>query len=244
MSALVLAWIAGAITLSAAVQFATGFGFALAAVPVLAVVVDAHLAVVLTVCLGTVANAVQAWNGRRVCDRATVARMLAGAVAGLPIGLLVFVHTDDAMLSILIGVAVLLAVLATIRGIDLRQAGPKPDLVGGFLAGVLTTSSSVNGPPLVIVLQARHFAPDRFRATITTAFLALDLIAVVTFAATGEIDSEVGWALLAAVPALVVGAFAGFALQRHLHPERFRKAVTVLLVVAGISALASGFARL
>ena len=37
----------------------------------------------------------------------------------------------------------------------------------GWRPGALTMSAGVNGPPLVFVLQARHFRPDRFRATIT-----------------------------------------------------------------------------
>ena len=90
--------------------------------------------------------------------------MLAGAAVGLPIGLLVFLRADDRVLGIVIGVAVLVAVVVIARGLDLRHAGPGLDVGGGVLSGALTMSAGVNGPPLVFVLQARHFDQHRFRA--------------------------------------------------------------------------------
>ena len=46
-------------------------------------------------------------------------------------------------------------------------------------------------------------------------------------------------AVVVALPALAIGAFAGIALRRHLDPARFRRLVLGLLVVAGVSTLVS-----
>jgi uncharacterized membrane protein YfcA len=192
--------------------------------------------------LATVTNGVQAWTGRRDTDRGVAGRMLSGAVIGLPVGLLVFLRADEQVLGALIGVAVLAAVVVIALGLDLRHAGPVLDLAGGAVAGALTMSAGVNGPPLVFVLQARHFDAVRFRATITTVFLVLDVVSVTVFTATGDLDRDVVRAVGAALPALAVGAAAGVAIRRHLDARRFRALVLGLLTVAGTSALGRAIA--
>jgi uncharacterized protein len=228
-----------AVAVAATVQLAAGFGFGLAAVPLLSIVLSPHEAVVVSLTLATLTNTGQAWAGRRVTDRRVAGRLLTGAVVGLPIGLGLFLRLDDAVLGAVIGVAVLVAVVVIALGLDLHHAGPGLDLAGGLVAGCLTMSSGVNGPPLVFVLQARHFDQARFRATVTTVFVALDLISVVVFTLTGDLNSDTLTAVVAAMPGLAIGAVAGIALRRHLDGRRFRAMVLVLLTVAGLSALAA-----
>jgi uncharacterized membrane protein YfcA len=103
-------------------------------------------------------------------------------------------------------------------------------------------SAGVNGPPLVFVLQARHFDQHRFRGTITTVFAVLDIVSVVVFAATGKFDREVLVAVAVSLPALAIGARIGIALRRHLDARRFRRLVLILLTVAGVSALVAAAA--
>jgi uncharacterized membrane protein YfcA len=241
-SAAALTGVALVVALAATVQLAAGFGFGLAAVPLLAVAIDPHDAVVVALTLATLTNGYQAITGRRDADRPVVGRLLAGAIVGLPLGLLVFLRADARVLGVVIGLAVLVAVVVIGLGLDLRHAGPGLDVAGGVLSGALTMSAGVNGPPLVFVLQARHFDATRFRATITSVFFVLDIVSVAVFAATGDLDADVVRAVAVALPALAVGAVAGVALRRHLDARRFRALVLVLLTVAGVSAIASAVA--
>lgn len=243
MSATALIVVAAVVAAAAVVQLAAGFGFGLAAVPLLAIALDPHDAVIVALCLATFTNGYQSWSGRRHTDRRVVGRLLAGAAVGLPVGLLVFLRADDRWLGVLVGAAVLGAVVVIARGLDLRHAGASLDLAAGAMSGALTMSVGVNGPPLVFVLQARHFDQDRFRATITTTFAVLDVISVVVFTATGELDGDVLLAVGASLPGLAVGAAAGVALRRHLDAERFRRLVLSLLVVAGVSAVLTALTR-
>lgn len=235
--AVALLGVAAVIAVAGTVQLAAGFGFGLAAVPLLSAVLDAHQAVAVVLCLATFTNTYQATSGRRHIDRGVAGRMLLGAVVGLPIGLLVFVHANDRVLGTIIGCAVLVAVVVIARGLDLRHAGPGLDVGAGVLSGALTLSAGVNGPPLVFTLQARHFPQERFRATITTVFGALDVVGVAIFAVTGELNRDVLTAVAAALPGLLVGALAGISLRRHLDATRFRRLVLTILAISGLSAL-------
>ena len=140
-----------------------------------------------------------------------------------------FLRADERVLAAIIGVAVLVAVVVIARGLDLRHAGPGLDVAGGVLSGALTMSAGVNGPPLVFVLQARHFDQVRFRATITSVFFVLDVVSVVVFTATGDLDADVLQAVGAALPGLAAGAAVGLAIRRHLDARRFRVLVLVVL---------------
>jgi len=237
-----LALVAVVVAVAATVQLAAGFGFGLAAVPLLSIPLDPHDAVVVALTLATVTNAVQAVTGRGHTDVGVAGRMLLGAVVGLPVGLVVFLNASDRWLGALVGVAVLVAVVVIARGLDLRSTGPGLDVGAGFLAGTLTMSVGVNGPPLVFVLQARQFDQRRFRSTITTVFAVLDVISVVVFALSGDLAGDTLSAAGAAAPGLLVGALAGAALRRHLDAARFRRLVLVLLTVAAVSAVVTALA--
>jgi uncharacterized membrane protein YfcA len=228
-----------AVAVAATVQLAAGFGFALTAVPLLSIAVGAHDAVVVSLFLATFTNGAQAWLGRGETERPVALRLLAGAAVGLPIGLLVYQLVDDEVLRVLIGCSVLIAVVVIALGLDLRHVGPGLDAAGGLLAGALTMSSGVNGPPIVFVLQARHFDQRRFRATVTTVFVVLDIVGVLVFTATGDLDRDVLITVAATLPGLALGAAIGIAIRRRLDPRRFRALVLVLLAVAGVSTLVS-----
>ena len=92
------------------------------------------------------------------------------------------------------------------------------------------------------MLQARHFDPVRFRSTITSVFFVLDVVSVVVFTATGDLDADVLQAVGAALPGLAIGAAVGLAIRRHLDARRFRVLVLVILTVAGVTAVASSIA--
>jgi uncharacterized protein len=242
VSAAALAGVALVAAGAATIQLIAGFGFALAAVPLFSVVIDPHDAVIVSLGIATLTSGAQAWAGRRNRDRRVARGMLAGAAVGLPIGWLIYLWADNRVLGIVIGVAVLASVVVISRGLDLRHTGPGLDVAGGVLSGALTMSSSVNGPPLVFVLQARRFGPVPFRSTITMVFALLDVVGITAFAATGEIGGDEVAAIAVALPGVAAGAAVGIALRRHVDAVRFQRLVLVLLVVAGLSAILSALA--
>lgn len=242
MTGLELAVVVGAVFLAAVVQSLSGFGFALLCVPLMTMAVDAKEAVVISTLMGAGVSSWQAWHGRAHTERAVARRMIIGAYAGMPLGLLVYLTVDDHVLRLLLGIAVLVAVVLLAVRLDLRHAGDGLDLGAGFLSGVLNTSLSTNGPPLVFALQARHLAPDAFRATITTVFAFSNVLGVTLFVSSGKVTRDGVFAAAIALPALLVGQLLGFPLRRHLHGERFRVLVLLLLAAAALSAIVSALA--
>lgn len=237
MTSIEIAAIVIAVLVAATVQNAAGFGFALMCVPLMAVFVDTHVAVVISTILGMGSSTTQAWLGRRDTDRVVARRMTLAALLGMPLGLLVFVLVDENVLKLIVGACVLVIVVLLARRIDLRHVGPHFDLAAGAVSGVLATSVSTNGPPLVFALQARHVSPAVFRPTINTVFAVSAAVSLVLYLVAGKVTGDVLLGVLVALPALALGIWTGLVLRPRLDGERFRIAVLVLLAAAGTSAV-------
>jgi uncharacterized protein len=229
--------VAAAVFSAALIQVLSGFGFALLSVPMMTLAVPTKEAVIVTTLLGSGITTWQAWRGRRTVERVIARRLVLAAYCGMPLGLWVFITVDEDALRLGLGVSVLIAVVLLVAELDLSRAGHSLDYGAGFVSGVLNTSLSTNGPPLVFALQARGLQPDPFRSTINTVFAFCNIVGISLFFLAGKIDRDGLIAAAVALPALLLGQACGYPLRRHVHGERFRRLVLGLLVVAGISAI-------
>ena len=230
----------------AAVQSATGFGFALVLSPALFAVMDDPVeAVTALLVLGLALNLLVLFEGGRPehVDWRALAPMLVAALPGLVVGAVALTELSKEVLQVTVGVAVIAAAGWQLR----RREGhthlsPAAAWGAGFASGALTTSISVSGPPLVLWLEARGVRPEEFRASLAASFLALNLAGgIVLLAAEGSGAFDAG-----AVAALLVLVIAGYALGavafRRLDREKFFKLVLVLVALTGSASVVAGLA--
>jgi uncharacterized membrane protein YfcA len=166
------------------------------------------------------------------------ATMFAAAAAGMPVGLAVLVFVPRDALQILIAVTVLASTLLIWRGWRLGMVGRTVDVGVGFASGVLNTSTSMSGPPVVLYLQGRGFDRGMFRATLTAYFLASGLLALALFVAGGQLHAEIAGMSVLAAPTLVGGFVVGHLMFHRLDEARFRRVVMGVLVLSACLALA------
>ncbi len=229
--------VGAAVFVAAFMQIVAGFGFALLAVPLMTLAIEPKIAVVVSTLTGIFVTSWQAYKDRAVADNVLVRRMTIGAYVGMPLGLLVFVSVNDNVLRLLLGIAVLVAVVLLAMRVNLHHVGPRLDYGSGFISGVLATSLLTNGPPLVFVLQARQLSAVTFRATISTVFALSNIGGLALFIASGKITRDGIVAAAVTIPAMLFGQLLGFPIRKHVHGERFRWLVLLLLVVAAVSAI-------
>ena len=142
-------------------------------------------------------------------------------------------------LQIGVGLAVIAAALWQLRH---REAAARvPATVAGFLSGVLTTSISVSGPPLVLWLEGQALSPAEFRATLAAAFLALNVAGWAVLGIAGDATVDVG-ELLVLLGLVLVGHVLGAFAFRRLDHERFYRLVLVLVLVTGAASVVAGLA--
>lgn len=217
----------------------TAFGFALLAVPPLAMVLGPKDAVIVSLLVGGVATFGLAYRQRAHVVRPVAMRLVVGAALGMPLGLVVLVTVPADALRLTIAAVVLASVALLWRGAAIHGTGRRYDYAAGFTSGVLNTSVSTNGPPLVLVLQARCLDPDAFRGTLATVFVVSNVVAVALVVAAGQVTRALLVTALVSLPAMLAGWAAGVGLAPRLHPERFRSVVLGLLAVSAVVAAVS-----
>ena len=237
-----IVWIVACVGVAAFAQSLSGFGFALIAVPLMTLVLEPSVAVVVATMVGAVSTVVQAWTDRRHAEREVWSRLTLAAFVGMPVGAVLFLVVSAGTLRLLVGLAVLVAAVVLVRGFRLEQPSRGLDWAMGVVSGVLATSTSTNGPPLVFVLQARGMDPSGFRATINTVFALSNIGALAFFVGAGKVNAEglIGFAV--AIPSMLLAMRLGYAVRPRVEGERFRRLVLTLLTLAGVSAIVASFA--
>lgn len=223
-------------TAASAIQSLSGFGFSLFIVPVLAVLIGPKETVLLANVLSTGLNAVQLPSIRGHVEWPTARRMLVASFVGMPLGLAVLLIVDPEVLKLIIAATVVVFTVLLVRGTRMHGEGRAGDLTAGAISGILNTSTSMSGPPIVIYLQGRALPSANFRATACFYFLVSAAGAVVLLTIGGA-SSRTAWlAALVAVPGVIAGRVIGNACYNRIDERRFRGLVyAVLLLSAGIA---------
>lgn len=238
------AFVIAVVLVAGTAQTVTGFGFALVAVPFLIIVLEPEEVVVLTSLLALVNSALVA---TRVLDRVpwrTVTRMLAGSLVGMPFGLMVLLFAPDEALRIGVGVASIVMAIALGSGLTFEGRGARSELIAGATSGVLNTSTSMNGPPVVIYLAGRLLPPDEFRGALSAYFFISGLISIGAFAASGVFTWTAAALAAAALPAVFAASAIGHALAGRVSQQLFRRLVFTLLIATASVAVATTIARI
>jgi len=233
-----------AIALGAALQSATGFGFALVSAPLVFAALGPQEAIGTLLVLGTEVSllmlAAERRRPRPLGRDAAV--MVAAALPGALAGVAVLRSLDAVTLQ----VAVTLGVVATllVRRLASRRAEPsrRPAWAApaaGFTAGALSTSTNTSGPPLLLHLMGRGADPVRVRDTITVCFLGLSAVSVAALWLTRTSGAVPDAGVLAAtVPLVAIGTLLGRRLfSRLARSGSYESVLTGVLVVAVVTGL-------
>jgi uncharacterized protein len=233
----------------AALQSATGFGFALVSAPLLFAAAEPGEAVGLLILLGLVVNLMTlGTEGRRpqplVRESLT---MLAWAVPGVFAGALALRALDKTALQVgvTLGVFATLAVRALARRRRAAADGPghPPGWAApatGFTSGALTTSTNTAGPPVVLYMLARGATPLQTRDSLTTTFIGFSAIGIAALALSGT-DGAIPPvdALAALVPATVVGHLGGRRVFARIADHHYEPVLTAVLIATALAGLAT-----
>jgi uncharacterized protein len=237
-------WGALAILCGAVVQGTTGFGIALVAVPVLMQIMPPETVPPMMVVLSLANNAVvlaRAWRSVRL---RLVLPLIIGGLIGLPFGIWILEVLDPTSIKVAVGLGVVLMAVTMLLGWRRRLRHQRTGLAAvGLLGGVLHTSTSVSGPPVIIFLANQGVEKDQFRANVIAFFTVLNAISIPMFWFTGLLTvAEVKLALVYLIP-LVLGSLAGVWLVKRINEQLFRRIVLALVAVSGLALVVNSLRR-
>lgn len=228
-------YVIGIVFLATLVRSAFGFGEALVAVPLLALVIPIQQAVPLATLLSiAVAGLILLQDWRHVHARSAW-WLTIPTLFGIPIGLLALAELPSSSIK------VAMAVIIIAFSCYCLSAKWKPQLttdrlawVFGFGAGVLGGAYGMNGPPLVVYATLRGWTPRHFRATLQGYFFPASAAGMLGFWLAGLWVPEVTRYFLMSLIPVIIAVLIGRTINRRMHPEAFIWYVHLGLIGIGV----------
>jgi uncharacterized protein len=219
----------------------TGFGFAIAAVPLLSLGLPPARVIQFAVLLQLLASLADFRSAARITDWWSLTWLVPGMIIGTPIGLLALTHLSARDARLVIGALILASVLLISRGLRLPP-NPSRWMISlvGLVSGLMNGVAAVSGPPVVAFLMALQHSAAVIRATALVFFTFTAAVAIVPLAIAGLVDRETLLYSLLAWPILLVGTRLGAWGFRRAKPHHHRRvALTVLTFLAAMLILRS-----
>src|SRR5689334_1515388 len=164
-----------------------------------------------------------------------------GTAIGIPVGVMLLTHINPA--SVRTGVGVLL-VLYAMYGLLRPPIGPlkigaPADIAIGIANGLVGGLTGLGGIISTISCQLRGWSKDRQRAVFQPVLFAAFVIISISQFAAGSYTAETVKLYGIGLPFMVAGIWIGFKFYGTINDETFRKAVLMLVLIAGVSLIVS-----
>lgn len=213
----------------------TGFGFALFSVPLLSFMFPMSTLVPAIALFNVVTSTYILFGLKEKVKWYYIVPMFVASLGGIPLGIYALEFMNEDTLRIIVGVMVIIFSLKLLKGVNLAKRFKKmPLFLAGFLSGILTSSISIGGPPLVIAMNRKGYKKEFFRAVFSWFTVFSSTFASVAFYVKGFLTPEsIKFAALV-LPLLVLGSGWGNKIARKIHQEQFRKLVIYVNVVTGL----------
>ena len=152
---------------------ALGFGDALIAMPLLALVVGIQVATPLTAfAASTIAITILITGAWRKVDIKAAWRLIISSLIGIPIGLYFLKTAPEPVIKGALGAILIAFGLYNLIAPKLPTfKNEKLAYIFGLIAGILGGAYNTNGPPVVVYGTLRGSSPESFRSTLQAYFL-------------------------------------------------------------------------
>jgi uncharacterized membrane protein YfcA len=230
VSASVVALLVLVVLLGATVQGLVGLGLNLVSAPVVTLVAPS-LMPELPLALAVLLPAFTLARDRDDIDWRGLGWVLSARVPGVALGVLFLAVFSERAVAVAVALMVLLAVLLTLRSVEVPV---RPTTLGaaGLLSGLAGTTTSIGGPPVAILYQ--HRPPRQIRSTLAVLFTVGAAMSLVGLGLSGDLDAHVLPLALVLTPCLVVGAWAGNRLQGVVPDRQIRYAVLAVCAASAV----------
>jgi uncharacterized membrane protein YfcA len=219
-----------------------GFGSALVAMPLLALILPLKLVVPLMLLLDFTGMFSQGVRLRRDLDRKEMLAVLPPQLLGMLTGVAALVWLPGRALLVLLGLFILAYAVHSLRApgarAPIRRWWAVPaGLFGGLIGGMFGTG----GPVFALYFALRIPDAARMRATLSAVFVVNTGTRLLLFLLSGlllQLEVWIGYLVL--VPFVWIGLHVGHRLHGRLTPLQVARAVSVLLLFSGVSVLVKG----
>jgi uncharacterized membrane protein YfcA len=220
----------------------TGFGIGSLLTPLLALRLGTQLAITAVAVPHAAGTALRCMRLRHAIDWPVLSRFGIPSAAGGLAGALLQESLSNVVLTRVLGGLLVLAGVSGLAdlAVRLQLRGPAAilgGLVSGFFGGLVGNQGGIRAAALLGV----SLPPERFVATATASALLVDAIRlpIYLYHSGGKL-LEYGLLVALAIGGVLAGTLYGERMLRKLPEQRFRRIVSIFLVVLGLSLLVTG----
>lgn len=238
-------FIISALFLAGVIKGGVGFGLPMVAITLLTVILPLELAAAIIIIPIVVSNLWLSIQGGRIFE---MVRRFWPVMLSLGVGVfaggMILVEADTGFLFIVLGSMVLLFSALELGNFKFPAPekvslgwGISAGIVGGITAGI----STIWGPIMLIYLSMQQMAKDEFVSAVAVVWFVGSLFLVAAFGSYDVLSIETGALSAVATLPVITGVFLGRAIRNRISQERFRKIVSVCLMLVAVNLLRRGF---
>lgn len=225
------------------------FAFAIILSPMLLLILPPKLVVILAVILLSfvnIFNILMAPYLFRKLEWKRIILLLVGSLLGIPIGTSIIKVVAPSTLKVMMGVIIALFAVVLSRGFYLPPMRRNWFLgaIAGFLSGVLTTSTGLGGPPIVLFLYSQNLRKEVIYSNQIIFFVFIAFFSLASFWVEGLISKEIITIAISFLPAEIAGLYLGIEIFKRIKVTFFRQCAVALIMVTSIFAILSGLGLL
>ena len=227
-----------AVVAGSALQSMSGFGLAVIASPIL-VIINPNFLPAPILALGCILSLLNCIRYRQQLHFSNIKLALLARIPGSILGILLLALLPPIFFAIGFSLLIMLSVLLTYRRIDIHHC-ERNLVIAGFFSGLMGTTTSVGGPPIALVYQNSNLST--LRAELGLFFLIGTLVSLAMLFVSGNINYAQVELTLPLLPALFVGFFLSFYLDKYLGQRYLKPLIaTISLTSCGIILLKAFF---
>ena len=227
-----------ALLLGSFVFSAVGFGMALAAAPILLLILEPRQVVVLANSMIVVTTLLILWQTWRSLRWRQSWLFIVAGLPPVPLGVVLLSVAAPAPLRTAIVSLILLIAVTSLFNVRIPAARTRWAAAGfGFTTTLLTTTLSIGGPLAGIYAIEQGWPRETMRATLALYFFLAGVLGLALYFVAGLIPTEMIYNIGLGIPAVLVGATAGGFLARRMSLSIFRYAVLFVIIGGCVSLL-------
>jgi uncharacterized membrane protein YfcA len=217
----------------------TGFGFSLAAVPLLGLFMSPAQAVPVAIGLQLLGSLLDFRHSAKACHWPSLRWLMVGAAIGSPVGTLILREVSAPISRLVISLITLLAVLVLGKGFALTILPSRAATsIAGVFAGVFNGLAAMPGPPAVAYYLSVPLPRETARASLLVFFLMTSITAMAASVAVGLVTLQTIGLSLLGLPVMWAGTRIGqLAFARGSDATHRRVSIASLGAIALASAI-------
>ena len=181
-------------------------------------------------------------NLKGSANKKQVIILICSGLLTIPVGTHMLLYVDEQILKLLVGFCILLSAIFMMLGFQIRFKNKiLSEILAGSLSGLLNGSTSLAGPPVILLLSNEGIEKERFKKTLSQYFVSMNLLTIPALTIHGLIHFNLIKFVIMLLPALISGLFIGVYVGKYMAEEIFRKITLSLVILMGGLSIVSSF---